>query len=298
MLHRTWLIWVLFGIASALQAGAQSPPAPSDEEQMAFLQHASVLHGRSLKDGITNSRRLTLDDGNRRHDAHFQAVDIRDDVRRSSRGVELHFRDSFRFNIAAYQLARLLGIQNVPVSVPRRYDGQAGALTWWVDDVRMTGAERWKKRIPPPDQEAWTRQIQTMRVFDELIANTDRNMGNLLITADWRLWMVDHTRAFRRYRYLRNPKLLARCDRAYLAALRNANEQAISAALQPWVDEPELRALLVRRMLLLEHFDQLIRKNGEAEVLFDQEHPPASSPGLHAAASFSSQPAEQAPLPD
>jgi hypothetical protein len=271
MSYRIWMIWLLFGVSTAIPAGAQPQQVRSDEEQMEFLQHANIVHGRPLKDGITNSRRLTLDDGVGRHDAHFQTVDVRDGVKRSTRGVELNFRDSFRFNIAAYRLARLLGIRNIPVSVPRRFNGEAGAVTWWVDDVRMTGAERWKNRIPPPDQEDWTRQIQTMRVFDELIANTDRNLGNVLITTDWRLWMVDHTRAFRRYRYLQKPKLLARCDRALLAALRDTDEQALSRALEPWIDRPELRALLVRRTLLLEHFDQRIAEKGEAEVLYGQQ---------------------------
>ena len=37
-----------------------------------------------------------------------------------------------------------------------------------------------------------------VRVFDELIANRDRNIGNMLWTSTWKMWMIDHTRAFRR----------------------------------------------------------------------------------------------------
>ena len=52
-----------------------------------------------------------------------------------------------------------------------------------------------------------------MRVFDELIANTDRNVGNLLWTTDGKMWMIDHTRAFRLQPTLKAPQLLQRCDR-------------------------------------------------------------------------------------
>ena len=38
---------------------------------------------------------------------------------------------------------------------------------------------------------------RSLRIFDELIQNRDRNTGNLLWTTDWKMWMIDHTRAFR-----------------------------------------------------------------------------------------------------
>ena len=39
-------------------------------------------------------------------------------------------------------------------------------------------------------------QLQVVRVFDELIQNRDRNQGNILWTSDWKMWLIDHTRAF------------------------------------------------------------------------------------------------------
>ena len=39
--------------------------------------------------------------------------------------------------------------------------------------------------------------MQMLRLFDQLIANIDRNLGNLLIGNDWTIWAIDHTRAFR-----------------------------------------------------------------------------------------------------
>lgn len=228
-----------------------------------------MVHRQDIEEGITHSRRLTLSDGVRTHDAHYQTVDVRSYAQRTPLGVELYFRDSYRFNIAAYRLARVLGLDNVPVSVERRLDGEAGAITWWVDDVLMNGMERWKNRVSPPDRETWTQQVESMRVFDALIANTDRNLGNMVITRNWRLWMVDHTRAFRRHRYLHHQKLLTRCDRRLLNALRDTSEEEISEALLPWIELPELEALLARRDQLVAHFAREIEKRGEAAVLYD-----------------------------
>ena len=41
--------------------------------------------------------------------------------------------------------------------------------------------------------------MQIVRLFDQLIYNIDRNLGNLMITNDWTIWAIDHTRAFRTY---------------------------------------------------------------------------------------------------
>jgi hypothetical protein len=93
-----------------------------------------------------------------------------------------------------------------------------------VDDVLMTDKERWKKKVQPPDADSWAKQIHLMRVFDELIFNTDRNLGNILIKTGWSMRLIDHTRAFRAYKSLKNPKSLSRCDRK-LAGNGRVSEQ-------------------------------------------------------------------------
>jgi hypothetical protein len=85
----------------------------------------------------------------------------------------------------------------IPVSVERKVGGKTSAITWWVDDVMMDEMKRTNKKIDPPDRDIWNKQMYVVRVFDQLIYNTDRNLGNLLIDKNWRLWMIDHTRAFR-----------------------------------------------------------------------------------------------------
>ena len=41
-----------------------------------YLLTAPVVEKRHLSTGVTNSQRATLDDGQRKHDAHIQTVDI------------------------------------------------------------------------------------------------------------------------------------------------------------------------------------------------------------------------------
>ena len=60
----------------------------------------------------------------------------------------------------------------------------------------------------PPDPEAWKQAASLVATtFDQLIYNVDRNTGNLLITKDWKLVLIDHTRAF-----APNPRLMDRPD--------------------------------------------------------------------------------------
>jgi len=46
-----------------------------------------------------------------------------------------------------------------------------------------------------------------MRVFSQLVYDTDRNLGNVLISEDWHLWMIDFTRAFRNNPWLENTNI-------------------------------------------------------------------------------------------
>ena len=90
-------------------------------------------------------------------------------------------------NIAGYRLARLLGLDDmVSVAVERRWTGRTGALTWWIDAV-FDESERKARQLSPPDIAAWSEQLYRMVVFTQLIYDTDRNDGNLLYAADWRL---------------------------------------------------------------------------------------------------------------
>ena len=116
----------------------------------------------------------------------------------STSGLALNFVDSYKYNIAAYELAALVGMDNmVPVYVERRWNGHLGSLSWWVPDVKMDEAERYKQKLKAPDTDSWNNQMYRIRVFDQLVSDSDPNLTNVLITNDWKLWRIDFTRAFR-----------------------------------------------------------------------------------------------------
>lgn len=253
-------------VAQEQAAAPSRAPALSDEEKEQFLKEARVESTRQIGKGVTGALRATLTDGTLTHDAQIQTIDQRRNTGPARRGVELNFRDSWTFNIAAYRLDRLLGLHLVPVSVERRYRNKTGAFTWWIDDVMMDEGERLKKKIEPPSPRRFNDMMTLVRLFDQLIYNVDRNMGNILYTTDWRVWAIDHTRAFRLHRDLRTPAHITRCDRAVFEALKRLDTETLERELGRWLTGWERDAILDRRDAIV----KLLEARGPA-ALFDRE---------------------------
>jgi len=237
-------------------------------EMEVFLRTAPIVKHKELGTGVTHSIRATLSDGRIQHDAHIQQIDESKTTFQTDRGTELNFRDTWKFNIAAYRLDQILELNMTPMSVERSALGKSSAVTWWLDGTTME-VDRKKKHLEPPDQEAWNRQMYVVRVFDQLIFNTDRNLQNLMVdTKEWQIWMIDHTRAFRMRTDLQEVKNLARCDRKLLAGLRKLDLAALRG-LKPYVTDQEIKGLLARRDKIVKFFDNAIGAKGEAAVLYD-----------------------------
>ena len=263
---------LLVGLAPTLLAqetpAPASTPALSPEAMEVFLLKARISNQRDAGSGVTNSRRATLTDGQLTHDAHIQTVDIAQQVFESGRNTELNFKDTYRYNIAGYRVAKLVGLTTVPMSVERAVEGKPAAVTWWVDDVQMDEKERMKTKSQGPDPVKTNKQIQIMRVWDELIQNRDRNQGNILWTHDWTMWLIDHTRAFRLNNNLLKPEQLSRCDRGLLERLRALTPEALAQAVGNSLTKQEQEALLARRDKIIKHYDDRIARLGEPVVLF------------------------------
>ena len=262
----------VFGFVVILggQAPAPAPPLSlSSEDTEAFLLNAKVVGKKGVKTGVTGTLRVTLSDGRMTHDAQVQTVDIHKTTFEAGRASEVNFKDTYRFNIGGYRLARLLGLSNVPMSVERVVDGKTGSMTWWIDDVQFDEGGRLKeKNILGPDPERTSKQVHVMRVWDELIQNRDRNRGNMVWTKDWTLWMIDHTRAFRTGKNLLKPDQLTRCERGMLEGMRKLTLKGLEDAMGEIMQDDEIKAVLVRRDVLVKHFEDRIAARGEAAVLF------------------------------
>ena len=182
-----------------------------------------------------------------------------------NRGTELNFKDSWRFNVAAYRIDRLLSLGMIPATVERRHNGRSGSFTWWVDDVLMDEQERYRQKRPVPNTNDWNEQMWITRLFDQLIANVDRNLGNLLIDKSYNIWMIDHSRAFRLNKDLLSPQNLSRVDRVVLDRLRQLDPDGLKRAAGDYLNDGEIDALLNRRDRIVAHFD----KGGPA-LVFDR----------------------------
>lgn len=248
-------------------------PALTDADIEGFLASAPIVGESALAPDPRRSQRVTLDDGKRRHAA---TVDMEIAGEASPR--------NYRLNVAAYEFGKALGLPLVVPAVARTVNGRPASVTWWVDDVLMDEVSRRKAQLRPPDADIWDRQMQAVRVFDELVANAYRDVSpasysstvwdNLLITRQWTIRLIDHTRTFGTSRQLEHPESLTRCDRTMLVRLRGMNAGLLKQTLGKLLRPDQLEALEARRTAVLAHFDQLIVRSGEAAVLYDLPREP------------------------
>jgi hypothetical protein len=247
--------------AAAVPAPAPASPAVTltDADMERFLTKARIVKTKSAPKGVTNSVRATLSDGTMTHDAHIQTIDEYKREFRTAMTVEFDFRDSWQFNIAAYKLDRLIGLNMVPVSVQGRLRSDPAAITWWVDDVMMDEGGRLKQKaeVPEDKKRYWNQQTYMMRLFDQLIYNTDRNLGNMLIGTDWRLWAIDHTRAFRKHTTLKSSTYVSRCDREVFQRLKALDQDTLKRELGKHLDDGQIRGLLARRDAIVQRLESL-----------------------------------------
>jgi hypothetical protein len=267
-LGRRLMVAVAMYLLLAPFAPAQEPALTKDQIKE-FLRSAEVVNAKVSSKGITHPLRLTLSDGKITHDASFQRIDEhKARMEMASGRVELNFVDSYKYNIAAYTLAEMLGVEDMlPVYVERKYKGDTGSLSWWLP-VKMDEEERVKQKIAAPDPDAWNNQMYRIRVFDQLIYDTDPNLTNVLIGNDWTVWRIDFTRAFRNYKNLMNPSDLVRCDRHLLEKLKALDGNELAEKTKHYLTRDEVKALMARRDKIVARFQQLVSEKGEAAVLY------------------------------
>lgn len=246
----------------------QPLPFTSDAEVMEFLRKAKVKSAKDIPVGVTAPQKMALEKDGLRANAHFNTVELEKPFVTLADGRrEIGFRDSYRYNSAAYVLALLLGFDNVPPSVERTVNGQPGSLTIWLENA-FTEKERVAKQLVPPKPQVWQHQLQNMHVFDNLIYNTDRNQGNIMIDPDWKVWMIDHTRAFRRQDELFDASKIDMCGRGLYQRLKELSDDEIKQRLKPHLTGTEINAILKRRPKIIALIDKLVQEKGELAVLF------------------------------
>lgn len=247
---------------------AEGNPLPlhTDAEVVDFLLTAPVISSRDIGKGVTGALQLLLQkDGLSVHAIFRDVRDVRPRESRTGRKVPL--RDDFIFERAAYDLSRLLGLDNVPPVVEREVDGKEGTLQIWIEGA-VTEKERRERGVFQSDEQRLELQWQVMLIFDNLIFNDDRNRGNFLYDRNGKLWMIDHTRSFRQDDELPYPTAIRFCERNLWKNLRKLTHSGIAARLEKYLNAVELKSLIQRKEKLVEHVEQMIAERGEKDVLF------------------------------
>ncbi len=251
-------------------------PFETEDQILEFLKTADVVSDKTITSGgITMPRKLVIEKDGVRADAIFRVVD-EEKMQGSTGGGrnDLFFRDCYIFEPAAYELSRMLGLDNVPPAALRKVKNTKGSIQIWLEHA-MTEEKRTKENIKPPDDQQWQKQVQIMNVFDALIFNTDRNRGNILIDPNWKLWMIDHTRTFRRIPDLQHADSLKLCERNLYHNLQALDEATARQRLKDYLTSYELDALFKRRKMIVDRYAKLIADKGEEHVLYTFTETPA-----------------------
>jgi hypothetical protein len=277
------LVLLVTARAHGADAPAKKAVGLTDAEKESFLAEGVVVRTRAVGSGTTGSLRVTLRKDGLEHDAHIQSIDLLKPLNSLGAGTtEIDFRDTYRNNIAAYRLDRRLGLGMVPVTVERDYERKKSAFTWWVDDVVMDELQRHDKKIEAPDPLAWNRQMYAVRIFDQLIYNFDRNLGNLLVDKSWNLWMIDHTRGFKIFKELKEvANLGTHCPRSLLSALRELDRPSLIRLFKRLLSDGQISGLLGRRDAIVKYYEAKIAALGEKEVLYDLPMRVMDAPAPH-----------------
>ncbi len=169
--------------------------------------------------------------------------------------------ESYRSEIAAYELDKLLNLRMTPPAVERQVDGATGAAVIWIAPVTM-----WRdlKKDKRPTGNPWTFQIIRQRMFDDLIGNDDRNQGNLLIDGDGHLCLIDASRAFASNTNL--PLKLEKIDAPLWGRISALTEASLAATLGAWLEPSQIRAMLDRRDRMKKEIDKLVAAHGASKV--------------------------------
>ncbi len=264
----------LVGLAQAVEPvdsiwlGADGKPLPfrTDQDVLEFLQTAEIVSKKRISEGINRPWRVELERDGIRVKACFRDVHIFHRELDLPDGKHFNFRDDAVFELAAFELGRLLGMRNIPPVVERTFMGKKGTLQLWVENA-FSETQRLADGLRPKDLKLWRCQHELMVLFDNLIYNEDRNQGNILFDRQWNRWLIDHTRAFRNHRRLLTPENVKRCNWKVWERLRQLDRQTLDERLGPYLTGTQVQAILDRRDLLQTLLQARIDRYGRSKVL-------------------------------
>jgi hypothetical protein len=243
----------------------------------AFLSEAPIIKSERVGEGVTSPWKLFLE-----KDGIPRAGVWKNVNKKLSAGV----LDSWKYEIAAYRMDKLIGLDMVPPAVERAFRGKPGALVLWID-FKYSLLEIMEEKIGFPKKalDALPALNDLYYIWGSLVANDDPTQQNIRYTPDWRMIFIDHSRAFRsdklyteklvfgangikRRQADGSAFLFKGCPRALYERIKALDLASVRQAIGPYLTPGEVESVLARQKLLVAEIDDLIRKNGEDKVLY------------------------------
>jgi hypothetical protein len=237
-----------------------------------FLEEAAVVDFFQMtgSEAVTEPYVLTLEkDGVRRRALWKDAL-----------GRQKGALENWKWEIAAYRMDKLLGLEMVPPTIEKRFRGERGSCQFWIDDS-MTLRDKERKKIATPSFKvfSWNRALYKQRTWDNLIANADRHQGQFLITGDFRILLCDHSRSYRTDKkmieqliydenFTEGPRLMKELPRSLYHNIKSLTFDKIREAVEDYLTDKEIEAVLKRRDLIVAWIEKRIGELGEAQVLY------------------------------
>ena len=235
-----------------------------------WLKSGEIIKSEEIGEGVTKPYRLFLKAGE---------VEI-SGAWKNPKGMRKGFLEGWQYEIAAYQMDKLLGLDMVPPTVEKIFDKKNGSLQYWVSGT-MSDLDRIEDNVELPQSiiYEWENRKYLARAFDCIIANDDRTQQNIRYTEDWRTILIDHSRAFRSKREhtknlvygkngLKEARIFRRVPRKFVENVKALNFDQIKEAVGDYLTTKEINAILSRKEIFLKEIDDMIKEQGEETVLY------------------------------
>jgi len=222
-----------------------------------FVRSAEVVRMEVIPVGVTKPVRCYFAPGGILESIAFKSI---------KPGRQTGYWESYRSEMAAYELDKLLDLQMIPPTVEKRVKGDLGAAVMWVSPVRSFKQMGGPPTPPGEHLDSWNRQMANAKVFDNLINNRDPNLGNWLVDPEWNLILIDHTRAFAPGKDMVHK--MNRIDKRLWERVLALEEAPLKTALAPYLDGGQIKDILQRRERLKKEIEKMVTERGEADVFF------------------------------
>jgi hypothetical protein len=231
-----------------------------------YLRNVEIVSTSATGEGVTHPQKCTLPPGGPSAFLAFKPIPP---------GPQNGAMESYKSEIAAYEIDKILQLHMVPPVVEKVYKKQKGAAVFWIMNTKNFNAFHTNGGAPtaPPDKtEYWNIQLTRAKMFDSLIGNMDPNLGNWLVDDDWDLFIIDHSRSLFGDTTFVHEKTINHIDSELWAKMQALTLEDLTAKLSMWMSKGDIKSIIQRRDLLGKKIADLVKKNGEANVFIKYPH--------------------------